>query len=661
MQKNKLLLKFQNIDIVNFPKVLKKQLDSNLTEINNLLLQKKISFNWDNLMALLEANEDKVEKLFAPISQLQAVNDNPKLRKSYEKCLNMLSAYESTIGHNKDLYLAIKSIDASKLDKAQRKIIIDTLRDFELAGVALEALQKLRFQEIQSSLAQLSQKFENNILDSENSYQLHITDVQLLKGLPQLTIDAAQNLAHSLQKSGWILTLQYPCFIAVMRYADSENVRKEIYQAYVTRAGEGKFCNSEIIEQILQLRQEKSKLLGFDNFASLSVQTKMAETPEKILEFLEDLTSRAFSQGALEFSRLEEFVGSSLKPWDIAYYSEKKRQAKFEFSQEELREYFPIDKVLEGLFIIVKRLFGVNFEEVLDFEKWHENTKCYQVVDESSAIRGYIYIDLFARKSKRGGAWMASLQSRRKLHDSIQLPIASLNCNFTPPDSNNVSTLLHDEVTTLFHELGHCLHHVLTKVDYCLASGINNVEWDAVELPSQFLENWCWEQGSLQLITSHIKTQEKLPDLMYQKLLSAKNFHSAMAMLRQIEFALFDLKIHKDPNIKNIIDVYNILDEVRKQTTVVPVAKFDKFPCSFSHIFAGGYAAGYYSYKWAEVLSSDAFSRFEEEGIFNAHTGKDFLHFILEVGGSVAALDAYIGFRGRKPDIDALLKHCAIK
>ncbi len=545
------------------------------------------------------------------------------------------------------------------------------LLGFKLSGVSLEDSDKKQFEEIEAHLAKLSNQFENNVLDATQDYHFNVTDIQKLEGLPEHALYHARQLAESKHQEGFVLNLEIPCYLAVMTYAKDRQLREEIYKAYIARASEvgpsaGKFDNKATMDDILALRHKKATLLGFQNYAEYSLATKMASSPEEVLSLLNTLKDRAFPQAKQEFEALQQFAKEKfnlfpLKPWDIAYVSEQKKQALFDISEEALRPYFPLPKVLSGLLVILEKLYGIKFEEVKDVDVWHKDVSCYCIKDEKKAIRGYIYTDLFARQNKRGGAWMDTFQSRRCLKDgTVQTPIATLNCNFAKPAGTQQPTLSHDELNTLFHELGHCLHHVLTKVTYLSVSGIHGVEWDAVELPSQFFENWCWQEEALELLTSHIDNGETLPFELLKQLLAAKNFQSAMAMLRQLEFSLFDFYLHQ--NYKNEVNyIADTLASVRKNTSVIPIEDTNRFQNSFTHVFSGGYAAGYYSYKWAEVLSSDAFERFEEEGVFNEKTGRDFLHCILEVGGSKKAEEAYVAFRGRKAKVDALLKHNGIR
>ncbi|ASQ47291.1 M3 family metallopeptidase [Legionella clemsonensis] len=661
---------FTNIDLDNFVARLDKLLQANLEQIAFILEHTK-KFTWDNLMYPLEEMDDKLERFWSPLSHLHAVMNSLPLRECYQACLPKLSAYDAAIGHNHALYEAIKSIDQQPLDNTQKKIIDDTLRDFELSGVALSKEKKARFEVIQTRLSALSNQFENNVLDATQAFSIHVTDEKRLSGLPEHAIHTAHELATEKKLDGWVFNLEFPCYLAIVSYADDRALREEMYHAYVTRASDkgpfaGKFDNTDVMNEILALRHEKAQLLGFSNYAELSLATKMAESTTQVRDFLNDLSSRAYYQAKEEFNKLQAFAEKNylikeLAPWDIAYFSEKKRQALYAISQEELRPYFPQDKVLSGLFAIAKKLYGMSFDEVNNADIWHADVKCYRISDENQQIRGYVYADLFARPHKRGGAWMDSCQTRRKLADgSLQVPIATLTCNFAKPSANKKATLSHDEVLTLFHEFGHCLHHILTRVDYLSASGINGVEWDAVELPSQFFENWCWEEEALKLLAEHVDTKEPLPKALFDKLLAAKNFQSAMAMMRQLEFSLFDFRIHEEFDASDKDFIAKVLAEVRQQTAVVPRVDYNRFQHSFSHIFGGGYAAGYYSYKWAEVLSSDAFARFEEEGIFNEKTGRDFLHTILEVGGSKKAAEAFAAFRGRAATVDALLRHNGI-
>lgn len=660
------LPQFSNINIAHFAEQLTVLLDGHLNAIDELLNQPG-PFTWDNLMRPLENMDDELERFWSPLSHLHSVMNSQALRDCYQACLQKLSAYETAIGHNQKLYLAIQSLNQDVLDATQKKIIDDHLLGFKLSGVTLSKEDKHRFEAIEARLSELSNLYENHVLDATQAFAIHIQDEARLKGLPPHAVHAAKTLANEKEQPGWMISLDIPSYLAVMTYAEDRSLREEMYQAYVTRASDqgpnaGQFDNTPVMLEILALRQEKADMLGFKQYAELSIAPKMAESTEEVMGFLDDLVNKAHTQAQNEFQALIDFsqpilTGETAKPWDIAYLSEKKRQAELSISQEALRAFFPLPKVMSGLFFIIKQLYGMTLEEVQQFDTWHPEVQCYRLLDSQGNPRGYIYMDLFARQNKRGGAWMDSLQSRRKLADgSIQLPIATLTCNFAKPVADKPPTLSHDELLTLFHEFGHCLHHVLTQVDYLSASGIHGVEWDAVELPSQFFENWCWEEEALQTLTEHVETHELMPHSLFEKLIAVKHFQSAMAMMRQLEFSLFDFRIHQHTNF-SVPDVINtILADVRKKTAVVPMVPYNRAQHSFTHIFAGGYAAGYYSYKWAEVLSSDAFSRFQEEGVFNRETGQAFLHTILEVGGSRKAAEAFEAFRGRKATVDALLR-----
>jgi oligopeptidase A len=664
------LPQFSHIDTVSFPARLEGLLENNLQRITHLL-ESNPHYTWDNLMYPLEDLEDALHKLWAPLSHLTGVMDSKALRGCYEACLPLLSAYKAKIGHNQRLYEAIKSLDESCLNPTQRKIRKDNLRDFELAGVALSKEDKKRFEAVQARLAELSNQFSNNVLDAAQAFSVHITDSKRTKGLPQHALDTAEELAKEKGLKGYVFNLEAPCFLAVITYAQDRALREALYHAYVTRASDqgpsaGQFDNSKIMAEILALRYEKAKLLGFKNYAELSLATKMAQSTTQVIDFMKDLVKRARAQAEREFCELNEFAAAQkyplpLQPWDIAFVSEQRRQHLFHLSQEDLRPYFPLPKVMQGLFAIIKNLYGMTLEEVKGVDVWHKDVQCFCIVDECNTVRGYIYTDLFARPHKHSGAWMDSIQNRRKLQDGrVQFPVATLTCNFAKASDNKLAMLSHDEMLTLFHEFGHCLHHILTQVDYADVSGINGVEWDAVELPSQFFENWCWEQSALNFLAEHVQTKESLPEKLYKQMLAAKNFQSAMGMLRQMEYSLFDFLIHHkyDPHQSTLVT--DVLTQVRESTQVAPLSPYNRFQHSFNHIFSGGYAAGYYSYSWAEVLSSDAFSRFEEEGVFNPQTGRDFLRSILEVGGSKEAAEAYREFRGRDATIDALLKHHGI-
>ena len=637
-------------------------------------LQATQDYTWSNLVEPIENAEDKLNKAWSPVSHLNSVMNNEPWRAAYNACLPKLSEYSTEMGQNKQLYRAYQIIAESEafadLDKAQQKIINNALRDFRLSGIDLDEKSQQRYKEISQALSKLTSQFEENLMDATNAWSKLIADAEDLAGLPETALQQARQTAENEQRDGWMITLQFPSYLAVMTYADNRRLRREHYEAFVTRASDlgphaGQWDNSLIMEEILALRHEKAQLLGYQNFADLSLATKMAESADQVIGFLDDLADKSWRQARKDLAELRQFADEvyglkDLQAWDIAYYSEKMRQHFYQLSQEEVKAYFPISTVLPGLFAIVEKLYGLKISEITDFDSWHPDVRFYQIFDKNHQLRGRFYTDLYARPKKRGGAWMDDCVSRKKCNDQIQTPVAYLTCNFTPPSGNDPALLTHDEVTTLFHEFGHGLHHMLTQVDHLGVSGINGVEWDAVELPSQFMENWCWEQEALELISGHYQTGEKLPETLFNKMLAARNFQAGMQMVRQLEFSLFDFRIHREYDPQKGGRIYEILNQVRSQVAVVEAPDFNRFAHSFSHIFAGGYAAGYYSYKWAEVLSSDAFALFEERGIFDETTGSAFLTNILEQGGSEDAMSLFIKFRGREPEIEALLRHNGI-
>jgi len=637
-------------------------------------LQATQHYTWKNLIEPLEDVDDKLNKAWSPVSHMNSVVNSDELRDAYNACLPKLSAYSTEMGQNEALFKAYRFIadsdEFATLDTAQQKIIRNALRDFKLSGIDLDNEKQQRYKDISQELSALASNYEENLLDATNAWSKLIRDEQDLAGLPESALAQAKQTAESHNEDGWMITLQFPSYISVMTYADNRELRREHYEAFATRASDQgphaeQWDNSENMEKILALRHEKARLLGFNNYAELSLATKMAEKPDDVTHFLEDLADRSWRHARKDLAELREFAKqyygiNDLQSWDMTYYSEKMRQHFYQLSQEEVKTYFPITRVLPGLFAIVEKLYGLQITEISDFDSWHPDVRFFQIHDQTDQLRGQFYLDLYARAKKRGGAWMDDCVSRKKFDDTIQIPVAYLTCNFTPPTGDTPALLTHDEVTTLFHEFGHGLHHMLTQVDHLGVSGINGVEWDAVELPSQFMENWCWEKEALALMSGHYQTDEKLPDALFDKMIAAKNFQAGMIMVRQLEFSLFDFRIHRDYDPEKGGRIYEILEQVREQVAVVRPPKFNRFAHSFSHIFAGGYGAGYYSYKWAEVLSSDAFSLFEEKGIFDQETGKAFLTNILEKGGSQNAMELFIQFRGRKPTIDALLRHNGI-
>ena len=654
---------------------------SQLIDANRKHLQALLSDlqqpSWDNLVAPLEAQGDLLDQAWSPVSHLNAVCNNDALRTAYNNSLALLTEYGTEVSQNTELYNAYQQLadseDYGRLTQAQKQAVDNALRDFRLGGVALDGEQKKRFGAIQKRLSELSTQFSNNVLDATQAWFKHFTDAEALAGLPESALAQAAQAAAQKQLSGYVVTLDFPSYLAVMMYADNRQLREEMYTAYVTRASaDGKkadgssaaqWDNSALITETLALRHELAQLLGFANYAERSLASKMAESTQQVLDFLNELAQKSRPLAERDIQELRDFAATQgctdLQPWDMTYYSEKLRVEKYAISQEELRPYFPAERVITGMFDVVKRLYDIDIVQVAVFDSWHPDVRFYHIFKNGEKIASF-YLDLFAREHKRGGAWMADCRVRRKTDTGTQLPVAFLTCNFTPPVGDTPSLLTHDEVTTLFHEFGHGLHHMLTQIDVAAVSGINGVAWDAVELPSQFLENWCWEPEAIPLISAHYQTAEPLPQALLDKMLAAKNFQSGMQMVRQLEFSLFDFRLHAEYDPANPQDPQAVLDQVRRDVAVVQAPAFNRFQNSFSHIFAGGYAAGYYSYKWAEVLSADAFSRFEEEGIFNAQTGESFLHEILQQGGSKAPMELFINFRGREPSIEALLRHSGL-
>ncbi|EQA02161.1 oligopeptidase A [Glaesserella parasuis] len=628
---------------------------------------------WENFYLPQAITGDKLSRAWSPVGHLNAVKNSPELREAYQACLPMLSEYSTWVGQHQGLYQGYvklkNSPEFATYSLAQKKAIENSLHDFELSGISLPADKQKRYGEISARLSELSSQFSNNVLDATMGWDIVIEDNADLKGLPESALEGAKLSAQSKEKSGYRFTLEFPSYLPVMTYCENRELRQKMYEAYNTRASDqgpnaGKWDNSAIMAETLELRLELAKLLGFESYAELSLATKMAENPTQVVDFLEGLANRSKEQGKKELAELKAFAKESygvseLQPWDIAFYSEKQKQALYAINDEELRPYFPEERVLSGLFELVKRIFGMRVEEQKEFDSYHENVRFFNIFDETGRLRGSFYLDLYARENKRGGAWMDDCINQKRLADgSLQKPVAYLTCNFNKPIGDKPALFTHDEVTTLFHEFGHGIHHMLTEIDVGDVSGINGVPWDAVELPSQFLENWCWEEDALAFISGHYQTGEPLPKEKLTQLLKAKNFQAAMFVLRQLEFGLFDFRLHMSEPKENI--VLDTLKAVKAQVAVVELPTFVRTPHSFSHIFAGGYAAGYYSYLWAEVLSADAFARFEEEGIFNREVGQSFLDNILTRGGSEEPMVLFERFRGRKPTLDALLRHKGI-
>lgn len=625
---------------------------------------------WHSLPAQLEELDDTLSKAWSLVSHLNAVTNSPAWREAYNGCLAQISTYYTELGQNTDLYQSYQTLanstEFAQLNTAQQQAVNNALRDFTLSGVALPLEQKQRFAAIEERLSAICSKFADNLLDATQAWHKPLSQEEL-HGIPQASQNLLAQLATQRGLTGHIVTLDAPAYLAVITYANNRQLRETLYTAYTTRASElsqdGKFDNSPLMTEILALRYEQAQLLGYDNYAQLSLVPKMASSVDVVMQFLNELAQRAKPAAQQDLAELRAFAATlgidDLKPWDVSYASEKLKQQKHNLSQETLRAYFPAPKVIAGVFEIVQKLYGIEIT-AKKVDVWADDVTYYEISENGKAFASF-YLDPYARANKRGGAWMSNCRSRRVLADgTTQLPIAFLTCNFAPPVGNTPALLTHDEVITLFHEFGHGLHHMLTEVEISAVGGINGVAWDAVELPSQFMEHWCWEEDALNLMTSHIDSQESLPKALLESLLAAKNFQSGLQTLRQIEFALFDLGIHGQAPL-SIEGIQSQIDKVRAEVSVMPPPAFNRFQHGFSHIFAGGYAAGYYSYKWAEVLSSDAFSRFEAEGIFNRNTGLAFRQNVLAKGGSQPALELFTAFRGREPSIDALLRHSGLE
>jgi len=664
---------FDKIMVRHIEPAINYMIDENRKELKYIIKNTK-NYTWKNFFQKIENMEDRLQRVWSPVSHLHSVADNNELRKAYNNCLTKLSNYSTEMGQNIDLFktydIFSKKSSFKNLSKSQKKIINNSIRDFRLSGIDLNIESKKIYKKIQNKLSELQTKFEENLLDATHAWKKHITDKNELSGIPDSVIALASETAKKENKEGWLFTLEAPFYIPVMKYADSSALRKEMYWAYTTRASEigpnaGEFDNTKIMYDILEYRTKKSELLGFKNFANYSLETKMAKSTDEVLNFLTNLVDRTKKYAINEFKELEEFTSrlsgiNNLKAYDILYYSEKLKQKKFSISQEELRRYFPIKQVINGLFSITKKLYDIEIRKRSGVQVWNNDVEFFDILDNKGIIIASFFLDLFSRQHKRGGAWMDECIVRKKINSKIQNPVAYLTCNFTPPIDDKPTLLTHDEVITLFHEFGHGLHHMMTKIDYCGVSGINGVPWDAVELPSQFMENFCWEKEALDLFARDFETGKTIDNGLFKKMTKARSFQMAMQMIRQLEYAIFDFRLHLEYASRKDLDIQILLDEVRKYVTVAETPEFNRFQHSFSHIFAGGYAAGYYSYKWAEVLSADAFSKFEEKGIFNKITGKEFLKTILEKGGSCEPMEMFVEFRGREPSIEPLLKHIGI-
>ena len=633
-------------------------------------------YSWENLCQPLAEVDDRLGRIFSPVSHLNSVKNSPELRQAYEQTLPLLSEYSTWVGQHEGLYQAYRNLkegdNYAQLSLERKKAVDNALRDFELSGIGLPKEKQQRYGEIAARLSELGSTYSNNVLDATMGWSKLITDESELAGMPESALAAAKAQAEAKGQQGWLLTLDIPSYLPVMTYCDNQALREEMYRAYATRASDqgphaGQWDNGPIMAEELALRHELAQLLGFDSYAHKSLATKMAQNPAQVIDFLNDLAQRARPQAQKELEQLRAFAKQQhgieeLQPWDITYYGEKQKQHLYAISDEQLRPYFPEERAVNGLFEVVKRIYGISAKERKDVDVWHQDVRFFDLFDESGELRGSFYLDLYARENKRGGAWMDDcVGMMRKADGSLQKPVAYLTCNFNRPVNGKPALFTHDEVTTLFHEFGHGLHHMLTRVDVPGVSGISGVPWDAVELPSQFMENWCWEPEALAFISGHYETGEPLPQELLDKMLAAKNYQAALFILRQLEFGLFDFRLHTEFDPAKGAQILETLAEVKKRVAVVPSPAWGRFPHAFSHIFAGGYAAGYYSYLWADVLAADAYSRFEEEGIFNRETGQSFLDNILTRGGSEEPMELFKRFRGREPQLDAMLEHYGIQ
>ncbi len=645
-------------------------MDELLTENRALiesLAQDPAPPTWENFVQPLEDANERLARAWSQVAHLNEVMNEPLLRQVYNENLPKLTIYYSELAQNLRLFAKLKALradpDFSTLSVPQQKIINNALRDFRLGGADLNAQNKRRFQAIQEELSALSAKFSENVLDATEAYAHYVEFAAELAGVPDDVLTVAREAAEKEGKAGYKLTLHAPCYMPIMQYADNRALRERLYQAYVTRAselGNPLWDNTELIKTLIARRSEEAVLLGFHNYAELSLQTKMAESPNSVLAFLRDLGEKAKPFAKRDLQELKEFASKELnldemQVWDYAYASEKLRIARYAFSDQEVKQYFPEERVLSGMFKVVETIYGV-FIEAASAPTWHKDVKFFTIKDRAGKVLGQFYADLYARQNKRGGAWMDDAISRRRRDQEVQTPVAYLTCNFSGPVDGKPALFTHDEVITLFHEFGHGLHHLLSRVDYLGVSGIHGVEWDAVELPSQFMENFAWEWQVLKHLSRHVDTGEPLPQSLFKKMQAAKNFQVGIQTLRQLEFSLFDMHLHYDFDLNGDKTVLQLLQEIRSEVALLPAPEYNRFPNSFSHIFAGGYAAGYYSYKWAEVLSADAYSLFEENGVLSPAIGQRFWDEILSVGGSRPALESFIAFRGRAPDIAALLQ-----
>ena len=621
---------------------------------------------WDGIVAPVERMQHRLARTWSPVGHLNGVVNSDELRAAYNACLPLLTTYHTELAQNERLcaaYQHVRDTEYERLRPDQRRLLDNALRDFRLAGVALDADRKQRFKALMERLASAQAKFDENVLDATNAWTRAVTDAAELAGLPPAVIARARAEAERNGRDGWLFTLDAPNYQAVLTHAGHRALRQDFYSAWVTRASElgaAQWDNGALMREILALRHEAAGLVGFDSFAEYSLATKMARTAAEVLDFLRRLARLCRPAALREFAELEAFAGGPLEAWDVPFHSERLKRERFAVSEEDLRPYFPLPRVLDGLFAVARRLYGIHIRPRTDVDVYHPDVTYHEIVGEDGELRGGFFLDLYARPKKRGGAWMDECVGRIALGDASALPVAYLVCNFTPPADPRPSLLTHHEVLTMFHEFGHGLHHMLTRVDFPSVAGINGVPWDAVELPSQFMENFAWREEVLPLISGHVESGEPLPAEVLRKLQATRSFQAGMQSVRQLEFALFDFRVHAEYTPQSGDRIAATLAEVRDEVAVVRPPACNRFPHSFQHVFSGGYAAGYYSYKWAEVLAADAFGAFEESGIFDSSTARRFLQSILERGGSRDAMEAFVEFRGRRPELEPLLRQLGL-
>ena len=662
---------FENYDASLVPEQLAALLSQSQERIEALLQQSELSYAL--LVPAMEQIDDAIGQVWGPLAHLHSVSNTDAVRQAYDECLPKVTEYSTWLSQNDTLFKALEAIQQddkfASLSQVQQQDISLQLRDFRLAGVALDSDKKQEYAELKQQLAQLSTQFSNHVMDATDAWSMHFADDSRLQGLPESALAQAQQLASSKDQEGYLLNLDFACYFSVVTFADDRELRRSLYEAFNTRASDQgphdkALDNTQIMQQLVAQRHQLANLVGYDNYADYSVASKMADSAQQVHDFLQDLALQCQPLAAEEMAKLQAFASQQggpeqLQAWDVAYYSEKLRQDRYDLSQEALKPYFALPKVQAGLFDIVERLFGIQVEAVENvesIEKWHDDVSFYRISQHGKAV-GYFYFDLFAREQKRGGAWMNDCRTKQQLDDGgTQLPVAYLVCNFAPATGDKPALLTHSDVVTLFHEFGHGLHHMLTQIDVAGVAGINGVAWDAVELPSQLLENWAWQRESLMMFARHYETDELLPEALLEKMLAAKHFQSAMFMVRQLEFALFDLRLHMQYDAQQPVTVQSVLDQVRSQVAVITPPQWNRFQHGFGHIFAGGYAAGYYSYMWADVLAADVFERFEQDGIFNQQTGQAYWDKLMGRGGSKGAMQLFIDFMGREPDVAALIR-----